>query len=274
MSEISDLSKLCIHTITTKPWSLQQACEKYSAKGIKGISVWRETLETQSLADSKKMLDDNGMVPVSLIRGGFFTGSEQDRQEATDINKAAIDEAAAIGTPLIVLVCGATPGQSVKENITQIAAGIEAVLPYAEAANIKLGIEPLHPMYGDTRSAIVTMKMANDMAERINSDFLGVTVDVYHLWWELELEQEIRRCGKNDHLFSFHICDWKLDMTDMLQDRGLMGEGIINIKEIRQWVENTGFSGYNEVEIFSKIYWAMDQDDYLEMIIEAYLNKS
>jgi sugar phosphate isomerase/epimerase len=126
-------------------------------------------------------------------------------------------------------------------------------------------------MYAGDRSAINTLKQANDLAELINSDWVGVAVDVYHLWWDDTLQSEIKRCAKNNHLFAFHVCDWNVPTIDFLNDRGLMGDGCINVPEIRGWVEEAGFSGYNEVEIFSDKYWATDQHEYLEKIKEAYL---
>ncbi|HET9276851.1 MAG TPA: sugar phosphate isomerase/epimerase family protein, partial [Flavitalea sp.] len=185
-----------------------------------------------------------------------------------------IDEAAALGAPLIVLVCGASPDQSLQESRDQITEGIAAIIPYASSANIKLAIEPLHPMYADTRSAINTMAQANDMAEQLNSETVGVAIDVYHLWWDPALRTEIQRCGNNKQIFAFHICDWKIPTTDLLLDRGLMGEGCINIRQIRGWVEEAGFDGLNEVEIFSKKYWEEDQSAFLNKITKAYLDHS
>ena len=197
-------------------------------------------------------------------------GDGRARQEALDDNRRAIDEAAALGAPLVVLVCGAVPGQPLDVSRGQIRDGIEAVLPHAQAAGVKLGIEPLHPLYADSRSAVNTMAQANDIAEKINSPFVGVVVDVYHLWWDPDLEREIRRCGQMGKLFAFHVCDWRTPTEDLLNDRGLMGEGCINIRQIRGWVEEAGFDGYNEVEIFSNRYWAMEQEQFLERIVEAY----
>jgi sugar phosphate isomerase/epimerase len=191
-----------------------------------------------------------------------------------DDNKKAIDEAVALGAPLIVLVCGASPGQSLEESRKQIADGIAAIIPYAASANIKLAIEPLHPMYADSRSAINTLGQANDMAEQLNSPTVGVAIDVYHLWWDPALKAEIERCGNNKHIFAFHICDWKTPTVDLLLDRGLMGEGCINIKQIRQWVEQAGFDGFHEVEIFSTKYWEGDQNVFLSKITKAYLDHS
>ena len=137
-----------------------------------------------------------------------------------------------------------------------------------------MSIEPLHPMYAGDRSAINTMKQANDMAEMINSNVVGVAVDVYHLWWDPSLRSEIIRCAAMNKLFAFHVCDWNVPTTDFLNDRGLMGDGCINVPEIRSWVEDAGFSGFNEVEIFSDKYWATDQNQYLEKIKRAYLTKT
>ena len=274
-SQISDLSKLCIHTITTKPWAIEQSAEEFGEAGISGISVWRDTLEGRDIAKTGDMLRANGLEIVSLVRGGFFPSKDSAiRKEALKDNRIAIDEAKALGCSMLVLVCGAEPAISLDKSRDQIREGIEAILPYAENANVKLAIEPLHPMYADTRSGINTMEQANDMAEYFKSDFVGVAVDVYHLWWDPHLEKEIYRCGKNENLFAFHICDWLSPTIDMLNDRGLMGDGCIDVKQIRGWVEKAGFNGFNEVEIFSNKHWAENQNEFLDKIKYAYLNHS
>ena len=268
---LTDLSRLCVHTITTKPWSIEEAASQFSSNGVKGITVWRDTLAGRDIKLTGEMLRNNGLSVVSLARGGFFPSSgKQKRADSLDDNRRAIDEAYKLGTNLIVLVCGADPAQSLEESRKQIFDGISAVLPEAKAAGVKLAIEPLHPMYADTRSAINTIAQANDMAEKLASPWVGVAVDVYHLWWDPALEAEIERCGRNDHLFAFHVCDWKSPTIDMLNDRGLMGEGCIPIRKIRSWVEKTGFNGFIEVEIFSDIYWKQDQKEFLKKIIESY----
>jgi sugar phosphate isomerase/epimerase len=272
---LTDLSKCCVHTITTKPWSIEEAAKQFSNIGVKGITVWRDTLHGRDIPKTGQMLRDSNLEIVSLARGGFFPhAKEAGRRLAIDENKRAVDEAAALGAPHVVLVCGAVPHQPLPESRKQIRDGIFELLDHANAANVKLAIEPLHPMYADYRSAINTLEQANDMAEEINSPFVGIAVDVYHLWWDPHLKKEIERCGRNDHLFAFHICDWKTPTVDLLNDRGLMGEGCIPVKEIRGWVEETGFSGFYEVEIFSYKYWAEDQYEYLKQIKNAYLNHS
>ena len=254
--EHKDISQLCIHTVTTRPWQIEEAAKNYSA-------------------ETGKMLLDHDLTIVSLCRGGFFPGKDLNkRKSAIDDNRRAIDEACQLGTSLLVLVCGADPSQGLEEARKQIRDGIAEIIPEASAAGVKLAIEPLHPMYADTRSAINTMSQANDMVEELNSPWVGVAVDVYHLWWDPFLEKEIMRCGQNGRLMAFHICDWKVPTRDILLDRGLMGEGCIPIKKIRSWVEAAGFTGFNEVEIFSTTHWKENQSEFLQKIIKAYKENS
>lgn len=270
-SPLPDLSRLCIHTITTKQWAIETAAAKYATAGVKGISVWRDTLAGRDINKTGRLLRDNGLSVVSLCRGGFFPGkTAAERTKAIDDNRLAIAEAHALGAPLIVLVCGAVPGQPLTESRKQILDGIAALLPDCQAAGIKLAIEPLHPMYADNRSAVNTLAQANDMVEALKSPFVGVAADVYHIWWDPALEQEIARCGRLNALFAYHVCDWRTPTLDLLNDRGLMGEGCIPLRQIRTWVEAAGFKGFNEVEVFSTRLWAMNQDEYLKKIIQAY----
>jgi len=272
---MDDLSKLCVHTMTTKPWGIEDCVKNFSDAGIYAITIWRNVLANKNLKDVKILLDDHEMNVVSLCRGGFFPSVDAGKREsAIEDNLMAIEQAAGVGAPLIVLVGGAERGQSPEKSREQITEGIQRILPAARNAGIKLAIEPLHPMYAADRSAINTLKQANDIAEMINSEWVGVAVDVYHCWWDETLRQEIRRCAALNKLFAFHICDWNIPTTDLLNDRGLMGDGCINIQEIRGWVEDCGFKGFNEVEIFSDKYWANDQKAYLEKIKQAYLTKT
>jgi sugar phosphate isomerase/epimerase len=268
---LPDLARLCVHTMTTKPWSLDQAADAYARAGVQGITVWRDALAGRDVARSGEMLRSRGLEIVSLCRGGFFPYADAaGRQRAHEDNRQAIDQAAALGAPLVVLVCGALPGQALARSRDQIREGIEALLPHAEANQIRLAIEPLHPMYADSRSAINTLAQANDLALAIGSDVVGVAVDVYHLWWDPALESEILRAGRAGKLFAYHVCDWKTPTEDLLLDRGVPGEGCIPLRCIRSWVEAAGFRGFIEVEIFSKIHWESDQTAYLERIVQGY----
>jgi sugar phosphate isomerase/epimerase len=269
---LPDLSRLCVHTMTTKPWSLDEAVRRYAAAGIKGLTVWRNTFAEQGPAAAGAMIRDQGLSVVSLCRGGFFPADTvENRARAIDDNRRCIDEAAALRAPLIVLVCGSGAGLSLEESREQISEGIAAVLPHAAAAGVKLAIEPLHPMYAGDRSAVNTMAQARALCAEQKSPWLGIALDVYHTWWDNDLEAQIRASGREGTLFAFHICDWRVPTVDLLEDRGLMGEGCIPIRKIRGWVEEAGFKGFHEVEVFSRRLWASDQVKYLEDIKAAYL---
>lgn len=270
-SDIVDLSKCAVHTMTHQPWTLQQCCEAFSAAGIGGITVWRNVIEPIGTEEAARIIKSSGLKVPALARGGFFPGWDAAaRQKAVDENKQCVDEAAAIGAEMVVLVVGALPGMALAEARMQVAEGLAQVLPHAEASGVKLAIEPLHPMYAATRSCVNRMAEAREICEHIDSKMLGIAIDVYHVWWDPELQWEIDVAAEHDRLFAFHVCDWKPDMNDMLNDRGLPGEGCIDIKTIRSWIETTGFSGFNEVEIFSNQYWAMDQQAYLDKLVTAY----
>jgi sugar phosphate isomerase/epimerase len=272
---LKDLSRLCVHTITTRPWGIEDCIRNYHAAGIQGITLWRNVLENKNLGEVRTILSDHEMQVVSLCRGGFFPSTDAvKRQKALDDNYVAVEQAVSVGAPLIVLVCGSEKDQSLEKSREQILEGILRLNPFAEKAGVRLAIEPLHPMYAGDRSAVNTLGQANSMAEIIHSRNVGVALDVYHVWWDPDLEQEIKRCAAGGHLFAFHVCDWKVPTTDFLNDRGMMGEGCINIPLIREWVENTGYDGFNEVEIFSESHWAEDQHQYLKKIKHAYLTKT
>jgi sugar phosphate isomerase/epimerase len=270
---ITNLSRLAIHTQTNKSWSLAQCIAAYSAAGITGISVWRDVLEPIGAREAGRMLRDADMHVPALVRGGFFAATDLTaRQSAIDANRLCIDEAAAIGAEMVVLVVGAVPGIPLSESRKQVTEGISKIVDHAAAASIKLAIEPLHPMYAVDRSCINRMAEARNVCEQLQNPLVGIAVDVYHVWWDPDLESEIALAGRQKTLFAFHICDWRVQTRNLLTDRGLMGDGCIPIPTIRGWVERAGFAGFNEVEVFSDLYWTMDQNDYLARIKAAYLS--
>lgn len=266
------LSKLSIHTITNKPWAVERCIEAYAVAGVAGITLWRYNFEGRKPAEVGRRISESGLVCTGLARAGFFPAKDPaGRRAAVDENRRAIDEAAACGAPVLVLVCGALPGQELEESRRQITDGIAACVDHARAAGVRLAIEPLHPMYADDRSAIVTTGQANDVCDALGSPpEVGIALDVYHTWWDAALEAEIARAGRAGRLFSYHVCDWRTPTEDLLNDRGLMGEGCIPLRKIRGWMEAAGFEGFSEVEIFSTRRWAGNQDDYLAEITAAY----
>jgi sugar phosphate isomerase/epimerase len=266
------LNRLCVHTITTKPLTLEECLAEYPKRGITGITIWRQALEGRDPAATGRRARDAGLEIVSLCRGGFFPGTTAAaRRAAADDNLRAVEQAHALGTPLIVLVCGAVPGQDLAESRRQIAEGIATVLPAARQAGVTLAIEPLHPMYAADRSAVNTMRQAHEICDGLGSPAgLGIAIDVYHVWWDPELKSQIELAGRKGWLSAFHICDWLTPTKDLLNDRGLMGEGCIDIAAISRWVDAAGFTGHREVEIFSDRWWAGDQRVFLDRIAAAY----
>ena len=267
---MAELDRLCIHTMTTRPWSLRQAVEGYAAAGVPAISVWQEHLEPVGVAEAAQMLADSGLRVTGYCRGGFFPGrTSAERTAALDRNRVAIDQAAGIGAPILVLVCGAVPGIPLEEARRHITEGIAAVFTHARGAGVTLAIEPLHPMYAADRSAVNTLRQANDIIDTLGDSGAGIAVDVYHTWWDPDLEAEVVRAGSR--IVSFHVCDWRTPTRDLLSDRGLMGDGCIPISTIRRWVERAGFRGPIEVEIFSQEYWKAGQAPWVETIKERFI---
>ena len=264
--------RLCVHTVTTKQLSLDECLVEFPKRGVSGITFWRQALENRDLPSVARQARESGLEVVSLCRGGFFPALDAaSRQRAVDDNLLAVEQAHALGAPLVVLVCGAVPGQPLSESRKQITEGIAAVLPAAAQAGVRLAIEPLHPMYADDRSAVNTLRQAHEICDALGSpEFLGIAVDAYHVWWDPELEAQIAHAGRTGRLLAFHICDWLTPTRDLLNDRGLMGEGCINLREMSAWVDAAGFSGHREVEIFSHRWWAAEPRHFLDEIAGSY----
>lgn len=263
--------ELAVHTFTTKGWTMSECIEGFARRGIGGISIWRETLEGEDLCSVRQQISDAGLTGISLVRGGFFTGATKEaRAAAIENNRECLKEADALGLPSIVLVCGATVGQTARENYEQIRDGIGIIAPEAAELGIRLLIEPLHPVYAGDRSGVCSLRDANNMAEELSLPNVGIAVDVYHVFWEVDLAEQLQRCADGGWLDAYHICDFKPDQEDVLLDRGIMGEGCIPLAQLDEWVQEAGFDGRREVEIFSKKYWAQDQNAYLDKILAAY----
>ena len=264
--------KLAINQATTmKQWSLREAVEGYAAKDIRGISVWRDKLAECGVEVAAELLRDNGMTVTGLCRGGMFPANDDaGRQAAHDDNRRAVDEAAAIGAQCLVMVCGGLPDGS-KDMIDariQVADGLERMLPYAREAGVPVAIEPLHPMTAADRACVNTLEHALDLCDALGEG-IGVAVDVYHVWWDPKLEDQIARAA--DRILGFHVCDWLVPTVDLVWDRGMMGDGLIDIPRIRGWVEAAGYRGFNEIEIFSeRNWWKRDPEEVVETCIDRY----
>lgn len=267
----NDINRLAVHTITTKPWPLEVALEKYSAKGIRGISVWVEALEGRNVNEAAQRIQSYGMTVPALVRGGFFCDYDVvERERRIENNIRLLEMANQLSADMLVLVVGAIPHVSLSVQREWVQDAIERLLPVAEKANVKLAIEPLHPMYAGDKSCINRIAEAREICKKLPHPLLGVAVDVYHVWWDPDLANEIAWLGANNRLFAFHLCDWRVPTRDMLNDRGLMGDGCIDIASIQQMVEQAGFDGWDEVEIFSTDHWSRDQNEFLTDIIDRY----
>ncbi len=265
------LDRLAVHTITTRPWSLAEAVHHYAEVGVGGISIWVEAIENMEIAEAREIVDASGLKVPAIVRGGFFCDpSPLERSLRVESNRKLIEAASELSAEMLVLVVGATPGESLDRQRGWVHEGIEKLLADAEMANVRLAIEPLHPMYAADKSCINRMTEARRICEAIPSSSLGVAVDVYHVWWDPNLEDEIERLGAMDSLFAFHLCDWRVPTRDLLNDRALMGDGCIDIRKIMQVMESAGFQGWHEVEIFSTEHWLQDQSVFLREIIQRY----
>jgi sugar phosphate isomerase/epimerase len=254
-------------------WNLGEAVEACAKLGIKAIDPWRDQVAKFGLENSAKVIKDNGMQVTGYCRGGMFTANDaKTRASAIDDNKRAIDEAQALGAECLVLVVGGVPQGStdIAGARIQVAEGIDAILDHARAATMPLAIEPLHPMYAADRACVNTLKQALDIAIQLGTD-VGVAIDTYHVWWDPELKEQIARAGREKRIFAHHICDWLVPTKDMLLDRGMMGDGVIDFKGFRKMIEAAGFHGPQEVEIFSAAdWWKRPGEQVLKTCIERY----
>jgi sugar phosphate isomerase/epimerase len=268
---------LSLNTATTrKRWDLAQAIEGCARHGIRAIAPWRDLLHAMGVDAAARALRTHGLTVTGLCRGGLFAAVDAPgRQAAIDDNRRAIDEAHALGAQCLVLIAGGLPrgSKDIAAARMQVEEGIAAILPYARAAGVPLAIEPLHPMYAADRACINTLNQALDVCDALDPSReggLGVAVDVYHVWWDPQLEAAIARAGKA-RVYAFHICDWLVPTRDLLNDRGMMGDGVIDIARIRGWVERAGYTGFHEVEIFSELdWWQRDPDEVLAVCKERH----
>ncbi|WP_448191064.1 sugar phosphate isomerase/epimerase family protein [Azospirillum sp. sgz301742] len=273
---------LSINTATVKAQGdLVRIVESCARRGIRAISPWRDQVAAVGLERAVQAVRSAELELSGYCRGGMFPADPARRAEVRDDNRRAVDEARALNAACLVLVVGglpqfSRPGSAPSKDLgaawAMVEDGISALLEYARSVGMPLAIEPLHPMYAADRACVNTMRHALDLCDRLDSGrtgALGVAVDVYHVWWDPELEAQIARAGR-DRLLAFHVCDWLVPTTDLLLDRGMMGDGVIDIPKIRAWMEAQGFRGYSEVEIFSNRWWARPMDDVLTTCIERH----
>jgi sugar phosphate isomerase/epimerase len=256
--------RLSLNTATVrKQWTLAQAIDGCARHGIGGISPWRDQIAAMGLKNAVSSVKQTGLTVTGLCRGGFFTAPDW-----RDDNRRAIEEAHALGAQCLVLVVGGLlPGsKDISLSREKVKDGIAEILPEARKAGVPLAIEPLHPMQAAERACINTLEQALDICDELGEG-IGVALDVYHVWWDPKLQGQIARAGKR--VLAYHICDWLVPTRDLLNDRGMMGDGVIDLPRVRSWVGATGYAGFQEVEIFSELdWWRRDPDEVLRICVE------
>jgi sugar phosphate isomerase/epimerase len=252
---------------------LEDIIEACVRRDIHAISPWRDQVQAAGLKHISQLVKTYGLELSGYCRGGMFpANTPEGLRAAHDDNRRAVDEARELNAKCLVLVVGGG-GKDMPLARTQVRDGIAKLLEYSRTVGMPLAIEPLHPMYAADRACVNTMEQALDICDELdpsNSGKLGVACDVYHVWWDPKLESQIARAGR-ERLLAFHVCDWLVPTTDMLLDRGMMGDGVIDIRRIRGWVEAQGFDGYSEVEIFSQNnWWQREHGDVLDTCIQRH----
>lgn len=263
---------LSLNTVTVRDrWSLAQCIEGCARHGIPGISPWRDKVAEMGLAQAARAIRDAGLAVTGLCRGGMFPAADAaGRRAAIEDNRRAIEEAHALGARCLVVLGGGLPpgSKDLPGARAMLRDGIAAILPEARAAGVTLALEPLHPMTCADRSVLSTLAQALDLCEEFGEG-TAVAVDVYHVWWDPDLARQMRRAGtgpKGGRIAAFHACDWLVPTADLVFDRGMPGDGVIDIPAIRAMAEDAGYAGFTEVELLSRRWWAEDPDDVLRIV--------
>ena len=274
MSATHASPRLSINRWTCRSTPLQEFLEATAAHGIEAVGLWRQDVEEIGLDALRHRVDDAGLRVSSLCRGGFLTAADE-AARATSLadNRQAIDEAAALGAPTLVMVVGGITRED-KDIVAaraRVTENIAALAPYAESAGVTLSLEPMHPMFTADRAVLSTLDQALDVAEASGSDAVGVIVDTYHVWWDPALEQSIARAGESGRLLSYQVCDWNLPLAaNPLFSRGYMGDGFIDFPSITRMVKAAGYTGDIEVEIFHEDVWATPAAEAIGIVQERY----
>lgn len=283
LSADSELRHLSLNTATVRrQGDLLEILAAAGRHGISCVSPWRDQVQAVGLDKAVRAVREGGFRLSGYCRGGMFPADAARRADERDDNRRAVDEAAALGAPCLVLVVGglpqfSRPGSAAIRDIDlardQVEDGIGALAEHAAAAGVPLAIEPLHPMYAADRACVNTLGQAVDICDRLDPDGalrLGVAIDVYHVWWDPEVYDQIARAGAGGRIHAFHLCDWLVPTKDLLNDRGMMGDGIIDLPRLRKAVEAQGFAGACEVEIMSDHWWSRPMDEVLSTMIDRY----
>ncbi|MEU6350907.1 sugar phosphate isomerase/epimerase family protein [Streptomyces sp. NPDC047072] len=272
---MTELARFSINQMTVKQLSLPELVSACRELGVSGVGLWREPVQAYGVEETAKLVRDAGLTVTTLCRGGFFTAIDPDeRAAALADNRRAIDEAATLGTDTLVLVSGGLPAGSkdLRGARERIADALTVLGPYAEEHGVRLAIEPLHPMYASDRCVVSTLAQALDIAERFPARQVGVTVDTYHIWWDDNAPAQIARAGAGGRIHTFQLADWTTPLPEgVLNGRGQVGDGAIDMREWQGYVEAAGYTGAIEVELFNDALWARDGREVLAETAERFV---
>ncbi|TDE91663.1 sugar phosphate isomerase/epimerase [Occultella glacieicola] len=282
---MADLSRLSLNTATTKAWTLAEAVDGAVRAGLPAVGLWRDRVAEAGLASAARIVADAGLRVSSLCRGGFLTAADEaGKAAALDDNKAAIVEAATLGTRELVMVVGglgaasAPGGPALPDGDRDLVAARQRVAdrvadlaPFAAEHDVRIVLEPLNPIFAADRAVLSTLKQCLDLAEQFPAETVGVVIDTYHVWWDPELREQIVRAGTSGRIASYQVCDWQLPLAqDILLSRGFMGDGYIDFPTITSWVAETGYAGDVEVEIFNQEIWDAPGDETIATMAARY----
>ncbi len=268
------LARFSLNQMTIRQWSVPEVADGCVAAGVRSVGLWREPVAGYGLERSARLFRDAGLTVSSLCRGGFLTtAGPAGRATALDDNRAAVDEAATLGTGVLVLVCGGLPEDSrdLDGARARVAESLAELAPYAAERHVRLAVEPLHPMFCSDRCVVSSLGQALDIAAAFPADQVGVVVDAYHVWWDPALYRQVARAGAEHRIAAFQVCDWVTPLpAGVLTGRGMIGDGCIDLRRLRRAADAAGYAGPVEVEIFNERLWAMPGPDVLRLALDRY----
>lgn len=272
MGQLNSFERLSLNQITTQKWNLRETIEGCVRAEISWIGLWRNKIDEMGIKQSKHLIRDAGLQISSLISIGWFSAkSAEERQKRMDDNRRAIEEAAELGAKTIVLLGGGLADRDISCARKWVEDGIEQLVPFARSYGVKIGIEPLHPMYTAERNVITTLAQARKLANPYPPEDVGIIVDVFHVWWDPDLYNQIELAGEENRILGFHVSDWLVPVPDFLLARGMMGDGVIEIRKIREAVDSAGYDGPIEVEILNQAIWEQPGDDIISLMKDRYI---
>jgi sugar phosphate isomerase/epimerase len=266
---MADKARLSLNQITVDRWSVAEAVDGCMRHGVQSIALWRHKIKDGGLAACARAVRDAGLHVSSVCRGGMFPApTAEERRKNIEDNFRAVDEAAELHADSLVMVVGGCVGIGIDEAHTMVCDGVAELVPYARQRNVRIGLEPLHPMYAAERSVLVTIGQALELARPYDAHEVGIILDTFHIWWDPRVEEQIAQAA--GRIYGFHVSDWLVPLPDLLMGRGLMGDGAIDNRKLRMFVEKAGYRGPIEVEIFNQALWDSDPDEVLEQMIERF----